>query len=60
MAIKFNQTKGEAQKNKDTTLDLFHFHGKEDIIEKNRLLWIEDDRIHFKFEEITLGEMKWQ
>ena len=34
--------------------------GKEEIIEKNRLLWIEDDRIHFKFEEITLEEMKWQ
>ena len=50
----------EYQNSKDTTLDLFHFYGKEDIIEKNRLLWIEDDRIHFKFEEITLGEMKWQ
>ena len=31
-----------------------------DIIESNRLLWIEGDRIHFKFEEITKGEMKWQ
>ena len=50
----------EYQKDKDTTLDLFHFHGREDIIKKNRLLWIENDRIHFKFEEITLGEMKWQ
>jgi len=50
----------EYQKNKDTTLDFFHYTGKEEIIEKNRLLWIEDDRIHFKFEEITLEEMKWQ
>ena len=50
----------EYQKDKDTTLDLFHFHGREDIIKKNRLLWIDNDRIHFKFEEITLGEMKWQ
>ena len=33
----------------------------ESIIENNRLLWIEDDKIHFKFEEITdLKELKWQ
>jgi hypothetical protein len=50
----------EYQKTKDTTLDLFHFTGNEDIIESNRLLWIEEDRIHFKFEEITKGEIKWQ
>ena len=50
----------EYQKTKDTTLDLFHFTGNEDIIESNRLLWIEEDSIHFKFEEITKGEMKWQ
>ena len=50
----------EYQKTKDTTLDLFHFTGNEDIIESNRLLWIEGDSIHFKFEEITKGEMKWQ
>ena len=30
------------------------------IIKNNRLLWIEDDRIHFKFEEITsLKELEW-
>ena len=50
----------EYQNTKDTTLDLFHFTGNEDIIESNRLLWIEEDSIHFKFEEITKGEMKWQ
>ena len=49
----------EYQNTKDTTLDLFHFTGNEDIIKRNRLLWIEDDRIHFKFEEVTIGEMKW-
>ena len=50
----------EYQNNKDTTLDLFLFTGNQDIIESNRLLWIEGDSIHFKFEEITKGEMKWQ
>lgn len=50
----------EYQNTKDTTLDLFLFTGNQDIIENNRLLWIEDDRIHFKFEEITKGEMTWQ
>lgn len=50
----------EYQKNKDTTLDLLHFTGNEDSIKNNRLLRIEDGRIHFLFEEITLEEMKWQ
>ena len=50
----------EYQKNKDTTLDLLHFTGDEDSIKNNRLLRIENDRIHFLFEEITLEEMKWQ
>jgi hypothetical protein len=49
----------EYQKTKDTTLDLLHFTGNEDSIKNNRLLRIENDRIHFKFEEITLEEMKW-
>ena len=49
----------EYQKTKDTTLDFLDF-GREDIIESNRLLWLEGDRIHFKFEEITKGEMTWQ
>jgi hypothetical protein len=50
----------EYQNTKDTTLDLFLFTGNQDIIERNRLLWIEGDSIHFKFEEITKGEIKWQ
>ena len=50
----------EYQNTKDTTLDLFLFTGNQDIIENNRLLWIEEDSIHFKFEEINKGEMKWQ
>ena len=50
----------EYQNTKDTTLDLFLFTGNQDIIESNRLLWIEGDSIHFKFEEITKGEMTWQ
>jgi hypothetical protein len=50
----------EYQKNKDTTLDLLHFTGNEDSIKNNRLLRIENDRIHFLFEEITLKELKWQ
>ena len=50
----------EYQKNKDTTLDLLHFTGNEDSIKNNRLLRIENGRIHFLFEEITLEEMKWQ
>ena len=44
---------------KDTTLDFLHYTGKEDIITNNRLLWVEDDRIHFKFEEVTNGELEW-
>jgi len=44
---------------RDTTLDLLHYTGKEEILIKNRLLWVEDDRIHFKFEEVTKGEMQW-
>ena len=44
---------------KDTTLDLLHYTGKEDILIKNRLLWVENDRIHFKFEEVPKGEMQW-
>lgn len=50
----------EYQNTKDTTLDLFLFTGNQDIIENNRLLWIEENSIHFKFEEITKGEIKWQ
>ena len=50
----------EYQKTKDTTLDLLHFNGNEDSIKNNRLLRIENNRIHFLFEEITLEEMKWQ
>ena len=50
----------EYQKNKDTTLDLLHFNGNEDSIKNNRLLRIENDRIHFLFEEITIKEIKWQ
>ena len=50
----------EYQSRKNTTLDLMHYTGNEDIINQNRLLWIEDDRIHFKFEEINnLKELKW-
>jgi len=48
------------KKNKDTTLDLLHFTGDEDSIKNNRLLRVENDRIHFLFEEITLKELKWQ
>jgi hypothetical protein len=44
---------------KDTTLDFLHYTGKEDIITNNRLLWVEDGRIHFKFEEVTNGELEW-
>jgi len=50
----------EYQSRKNTTLDLMHYTGNQDIINQNRLLWIEDDRIHFKFEEINnLKELKW-
>lgn len=44
---------------KDTTLDFLHYTGKEDIITNNRLLWVENGRIHFKFEEVTNGELEW-
>ena len=47
------------QSKKDTTLDLLYFTGKQDIIKNNRLLRVENDRIHFLFEEITKGEIKW-
>jgi len=48
------------QSRKNTTLDLMHYTGNQDIINQNRLLRIEDDRIHFKFEEIkNLKELKW-
>ena len=50
----------EYQKTKDTRLDLLHFTGDEDSIKNNRLLRIEGYYIHFKFEEITLKELKWQ
>ena len=53
-------THDKYQKNKDTTLDLLHFTGDEDSIKNNRLLRVENDRIHFLFEEITLKELKWQ
>ena len=49
----------EYRSKKDTTLDFLHYTGKEEIIERNRLLWIEDGRIHFKFEEVTNGELEW-
>jgi hypothetical protein len=50
----------EYQKTKDTRLDLLHFTGDEDSIKNNRLLKIEGDYIRFLFEEITIGEIKWQ
>ena len=49
----------EYQSKKDTTLDLLHFTGKQEILTKNRLLRVENGRIHFKFEEVTKGEMQW-
>ncbi len=47
------------QSKKDTTLDLLNFTGKQDILTKNRLLRVENGRIHFLFEEITKEELKW-
>ena len=48
------------QSKKDTTLDLLNFTGKQDILTKNRLLRVENGRIHFLFEEITDNkELKW-
>ena len=49
----------EYQSRKDTTLDLLVYTGKQDILTKNRLLRVENGRIHFKFEEVTKGEMQW-
>jgi hypothetical protein len=49
----------EYRSKKDTTLDFLHYTGKEDIITNNRLLWVENGRIHFKFEEVTNGELEW-
>ena len=40
---------------RDTTLDLLHSPVHEDIINKNRLLRIENGRIHFLYEK-SLGE----
>lgn len=37
----------------DTSLDLFHSPVSQDIINKNRLLSIENDKVLFKFEEVT-------
>jgi hypothetical protein len=39
----------EYQSRKNTTLDLMHYTGNEDIINQNRLLRIENERVHFKF-----------
>ena len=50
----------EYQKTKDTRLDLLHFTGNEDSIKNNRLLKIEGNYIRFLFEEINIGEIKWQ
>ena len=36
-----------------TTLDLNHLPMDEDIIKQNRLLKIEDNKIHFRFEEVN-------
>ena len=48
------------QSKKDTTLDLLFFTGKQEILTKNRLLRVENGRIHFLFEEITDNkELKW-
>jgi hypothetical protein len=47
------------QSKKDTTLDLLHYTGGQEILKRNRLLRVENDRIHFLFEEITTGEIKW-
>jgi len=49
----------EYRSKKDTTLDLLVYTGKQDILTKNRLLRVENGRIHFKFEEVTKGEMQW-
>jgi len=36
---------------KDTTLSVYHNHMDRDKIEKNPLLFVRDNRIHFKLEE---------
>lgn len=40
----------------DTSLDLLHSPLGQDTINKNRLLSIENDKIKFKYEEVTQGE----
>jgi hypothetical protein len=37
----------------DTSLDLLHSPVRQDIITNNRLLSIENDRVRFKYEEVT-------
>jgi len=49
----------EYQSRKDTTLDLLVYTGKQDILTQNRLLHVENGRIHFKFEEVTKEKMLW-
>ena len=49
----------EYQSRKDTTLDLLVYTGKQDILTQNRLLHVENGRIHFKFEEVTKEKMQW-
>jgi hypothetical protein len=36
-----------------TTIDLLHLPVSEDAINNNRLLKIEDNKVHFRFEEVT-------
>ena len=47
------------QSKKDTTLDLLFYTGKQEILTQNRLLRVENGRIHFKFEEVTKEKMQW-
>ena len=47
------------QSKKDTTLDLLFYTGKQEILTQNRLLHVENGRIHFKFEEVTKEKMQW-
>ena len=44
---------GEYKAFKTTTLDFLACKGKEDVINKNRLLHLQDDKVHFKYEEVT-------
>lgn len=39
-----------------TTLDFLAWRGKEDLIEDNRLLYIENGQLHFLYEEEIKGE----